>query len=62
MEIRKSISMNHITTQTDRRKTILRWTLLGAAVVMTVTGLLDNGFSDVLIKAVMICMECIGIG
>jgi hypothetical protein len=54
--------MNDVTTQTDKRKPILQWTLLGVAVIMTVTGLLDNGFSDVLIKAVMICMECIGIG
>lgn len=62
MKIRKSISMNHITTQTDKRKPILQWTLLVVAVIMIVTGLSHNEFSDVLIKAVMICMECIGIG
>ncbi len=56
------MDMNDITTQTDKRKTVLRWTILVAAVIMIVTGLTHNGFSDVLIKAVMICMECIGIG
>ncbi|MBQ1547172.1 MAG: hypothetical protein IIZ61_02155 [Lachnospiraceae bacterium] len=39
-----------------------RWILLSAAVIMIVMGLLDNGFTDVLSKAVMICMECIGLG
>ncbi|MCR5278176.1 MAG: hypothetical protein K6E19_01930 [Lachnospiraceae bacterium] len=40
----------------------LRLIILAAAVVLIVVGLFDNSFKDVWSKAVMICMECIGIG
>ncbi len=33
-----------------------------AAIILITAGLLDGGYRDVLSKAVMICMECIGIG
>ena len=46
---------------TDRGGKI-RWILLLAAVTMIVAGLSLHGFRDVLTKAVMICLECIGIG
>ena len=36
--------------------------ILVAAVILIAAGLLDGGYRDVMSKAVMICMECIGIG
>ncbi len=36
--------------------------LLILGVVLTVAGIADGGFADVLEKARMICFECIGIG
>ncbi len=43
-------------------KAKIRTIILVAAVVLIVAGLLDDGYRDVMSKAVMICMECIGIG
>ena len=40
----------------------LRIVLLIIALALMVSGLMLGGFMDVLSKAVMICMECIGIG
>ena len=36
--------------------------ILAAAIVMILMGIADGGIRDVCAKAVMICMECIGIG
>ena len=36
--------------------------ILVAAAGMMIAGIADGGARDVLSKAVMICMECIGIG
>ena len=36
--------------------------LFVVAIILTVLGVSDGGFSDVLEKARMICYECIGIG
>ena len=40
----------------------IRVALLSAAVVLLVTGIMTDGFSEVRSKAINICMECIGIG
>ena len=40
----------------------LRYALLGLALVLTVLGILNGGLRDVLVKAVNICTECIGLG
>ena len=44
------------------RKNIIRWLILATAVLMIIAGLTGGAFRDVMTKAVMICMECIGIG
>ncbi|MBO4899110.1 MAG: hypothetical protein J5509_02360 [Lachnospiraceae bacterium] len=36
--------------------------ILAAAIVMIIAGIADGGVRDVCGKAMMICMECIGIG
>lgn len=41
---------------------VLRWGLLGLAVAMVLYGALGGGWEDVLLKAVAICAECIGLG
>lgn len=41
---------------------ILRWVILGVAVVFVIVGIFNGGMSDVLAKAVKICTECIGLG
>ena len=43
-------------------KRIISVIILAAAVVMIIAGIIDGGARDVMVKAVMICMECIGIG
>ncbi len=43
-------------------KTAVRLTVLAAALSLLLGGILSGGFRDVLIRAAMICLECIGIG
>ncbi len=46
----------------NRGKRILQGILLVLAVGMLLLGIRDYGMKDVWSKAVMICLECIGIG
>lgn len=46
----------------NKRILIVRYGLLAAAVVLTVIGLLNKEYLEVMQKAVRICLECIGIG
>ena len=48
--------------ENDNRIKIVRFVLLGVACVLIVIGLTQNGFYDVLQKAIRICTECIGLG
>ena len=48
--------------QNMNMRSIARVALYGAAVVMLVAGVLNGGMRDVLVKAVNICTECIGLG
>lgn len=41
---------------------IIRRGLLAAAIVLILIGVSQNGFRDIMNKAVRICYECIGIG
>jgi hypothetical protein len=41
---------------------IARFVLLGVACILVVIGLTQDGFYDVLQKAIRICTECIGLG
>ncbi len=45
-----------------RRVTALRWALLALAVILIAAGVWNGGLHDVLVKAVNICTECIGLG
>ena len=46
----------------QKNRNLIRILLLTGGIVLLVTGLMTGGFDDVRRKAVMICMECIGIG
>mgnify|MGYP003298945228 CR=1 FL=1 len=46
----------------SKKAPVARFVLLGVACVLIVIGLTQNGFYDVLQKAVRICTECIGLG
>ncbi len=41
---------------------LLRGVLYLAAVVFVILGILNGGLNDVLVKAIRICSECIGLG
>lgn len=45
-----------------KSKLIIRVTVLAAAVLMIIFGINGGGVKDVLGRAVMICLECIGVG
>lgn len=47
---------------TENTKKIVRLILVGAACALIVIGLTQDGFYDVLQKAIRICTECIGLG
>ena len=49
-------------TENERAVRILRVALYAAALVMLVAGVMNGGMRDVLVKAVNICTECIGLG
>ena len=50
------------TVEETRPRQALRLCLYGAALVLTVLGALNGGLRDVLVKAINICTECIGLG
>lgn len=49
-------------TQNTKARHITRTVLYAAAVVLLVAGVLNGGMRDVLVKAINICTECIGLG
>ena len=46
----------------ERREAWLRRGLLAAAIVMIAAGILNGSLRDVLVKAVNLCAECVGLG
>ena len=48
--------------QDERAASITRCILLAAAIALLVLGMLNGGMHDVLVKAINICTECIGLG
>ena len=55
------ISLTHIFMEAKRR-TQLRLAVLAAGIAFLAAGIFRGEFSDVLAKAMRICLECIGIG
>ena len=48
--------------ETDRRRILIRRVLLVAAVIFVVLGVQNGSMKDVLVKAIRICTECVGLG
>ncbi len=60
-----STDRSSVSTEKDNSentKKIVRLVLIGAACALIVIGLTQDGFYDVLQKAIRICTECIGLG
>ena len=51
-----------VVAESKNTPNIIRLVLLGVACALIVIGLTQNGFYDVLQKAIRICTECIGLG
>ena len=49
-------------TEDNTRLRLIRWAVLAVAVVFIVVGIINGGANDVLLKAIVICTECIGLG
>ena len=49
-------------TENDRRMRRLRMALFAAAAVLILAGIANGSMRDVLVKAVNLCTECIGLG
>ena len=45
-----------------RRRILLRRVLMAAAVVFIILGVMNGSMKDVLVKAIKICTECVGLG
>ena len=54
--------LNSISPETARRRILLRRVLMAAAVLFIVLGIFNGSMKDVLIKAIKICTECVGLG
>ena len=48
--------------ETSRRRVLIRRVLLVAAVIFVVLGFQNGSMKDVLVKAIRICTECVGLG
>lgn len=48
--------------ETSRRRILIRRVLLVAAVIFVVLGVQNGSMKDVLVKAIRICTECVGLG
>lgn len=51
-----------VSPETARRRVLLRRVLMAAAVLFIVLGIFNGSMKDVLIKAIKICTECVGLG
>ena len=48
--------------ETARRRVLVRRVLLIAAVCFVILGIMNGSMKDVLVKAIRICTECVGLG
>lgn len=46
----------------EKHAALIRWVLCGLAVLFIGLGVMNGGWYDVLVKAINICSECIGLG
>lgn len=57
-----ALSTDPVNAEKEHRLTVLRSVIAVIAVVFIIVGIFNGGASDVLLKAIAICTECIGLG
>ena len=60
--VRADAGIYSTSPETAKRRVLARRILLAAAIVFLVMGIFNGGMKDVLVKAIRICTECIGLG
>ena len=60
--VREDGRIYHTAPETAKRRVPARRVLLAAAVLFIVMGIGNGGMKDVLVKAIRICTECVGLG
>ena len=61
----KTVVSSGLQPQVEKQHAVIpmiRMVLLAAAVLFIVLGVMNGGLYDVLVKAINICTECIGLG
>lgn len=46
----------------ESKLSVVRWVLMAAAIVFVIMGIQNGSMEDVLVKAIKICTECVGLG
>lgn len=62
MRIHNTGSIRMQSKHVNNRKNVIRGIILVFALILVGAGLKNQGFMDVMHKAILICYECIGIG
>ena len=57
-----AVSANETAFQKERRLMMIRLIAAAAAVIMIIAGICNGGLKDVLVKAINLCTECVGLG
>ena len=60
--VRADAALYNTSPETARRRVLIRRVLLVAAVIFVVLGVQNGSMKDVLVKAIRICTECVGLG
>ena len=60
--MKKLVGIDGNSIMKNKRDRLIRLVVLILALVFLAAGLLTGGSTDIMSNAVMICMECIGIG
>ena len=60
--VRTEMKMQHTAPEAAKRLVLVRRVMLVFAIVFVVLGIFNGSMKDVLVKAINICSECIGLG
>ena len=60
--VKADAALYNTSPETARRRVLIRRVLLVAAVIFVVLGVQNGSMKDVLVKAIRICTECVGLG
>ena len=60
--VKADAALYNTSPETARRRILIRRVLLVAAVIFVVLGVQNGSMKDVLVKAIRICTECVGLG